>query len=175
VASGEVLLEISLYDPFHTSATSQHIHQKLMGITAADNDVEEDDEDLERSISRIDSLELDDDDDDEESALDEPPEDAKDETVEKKRRRLRLARLRKKAKQRAYEFSGLSDLDGVLFLEIGSINDLPPERNGMICSLRLGRCTMKCADYDVSFTNIFRHGSVCCYLTWEEDLQNKSR
>jgi len=109
-----------------------------MGITAADNDVEEDDEDLERSISRIDSLELDDEDDDGESAVDEPPENAKDETVEKKRRRLRLARLRKKAKQRAYEFSGLSDLDGVLFLEIGSINDLPPERNGLLCFFELG-------------------------------------
>jgi len=103
-----------------------------MGITAADNNVDEDYDELEQSLSRVDSLELDDEEDDGESPFDELPEDAKKETVEKKGRRLRLARLKKKAKQRAYEFSGLSDLDGVLFLEIGRITDLPPERNGTI-------------------------------------------
>lgn len=50
-------------------------------------------------------------------------------TNEKQRRRLKLARLKKKAKQAAYEFSGLSDLAGVLFLEIQKVSDLPPERN----------------------------------------------
>jgi phosphatidylserine decarboxylase len=41
-----------------------------------------------------------------------------------------LAKLRRKAKQRAYEFSGKTEVAGVLFLEIQKITDLPPERNG---------------------------------------------
>jgi len=126
--SGEILLEISLYDPLHTSATTQHIFQKLMGITAANKDLD-DDRDSDPYLLRADSGDLD---DDEDSALDEPLEDPKNETPEKKNRRLRLARLKRHAKQRAYEFSGLSDLDGVLFLEISRINDLPPERNGRV-------------------------------------------
>ena len=50
-------------------------------------------------------------------------------TNEKHKRRLKLARLKKKATEAAYEFSGLSDLAGVLFLEIQKVSDLPPERN----------------------------------------------
>lgn len=50
-------------------------------------------------------------------------------TNEKHKRRLKLARLKKRAKDAAYEFSGLSDLAGVLFLEIQRVSDLPPERN----------------------------------------------
>ena len=42
--------------------------------------------------------------------------------------------MKKKAKQRAYEFSGTSDLAGVLFLEVAKITDLPPERNSKIMS-----------------------------------------
>ena len=53
------------------------------------------------------------------------------ETPEKRKRRRRLARIRKQAKQRAYEFSRMSDVAGVLFLEISKITDLPPERNSM--------------------------------------------
>jgi len=49
---------------------------------------------------------------------------------DRNRRRRRLAKLRRKATQRAYEFSGSSDLHGVLFLEISRITNLPPERNG---------------------------------------------
>jgi len=55
---------------------------------------------------------------------------SKSELPERKRRRRRLAKLRRKATQRAYEFSGSSDLHGVLFLEISRITNLPPERNG---------------------------------------------
>ena len=54
---------------------------------------------------------------------------------EKHKRRLKLARLKKKAKERAYEFSGLSDMAGVLFLEIQRVTDLPPEKNSkLLCS-----------------------------------------
>lgn len=48
----------------------------------------------------------------------------------KKKKRRRVARIKRKTKQRAYEFSGMSDVAGVLFLEVQKITDLPPERNG---------------------------------------------
>ena len=59
------------------------------------------------------------------------------ETVEGKRRRKRMAILKRKAKQRGYEFTNGSDVAGVLFLEIQRITDLPPERNGMSRKLDL--------------------------------------
>lgn len=81
-------------------------------------------------LSKADSQEPYDDDD-----LDDLPADEADDIdgavtdpVEKKKRR-RLAGLKKKVKQRAYEFSGESDVAGVLFIEIQKVTDLPPERN----------------------------------------------
>lgn len=89
-------------------------------------------EGLEDPLSKTDSQEPDDEDDGE---LDDLPADEADDVdgavadpVEKKKRK-RLAGLKKKAKQRAYEFSGESDVAGVLFIEIQKITDLPPERN----------------------------------------------
>ena len=51
---------------------------------------------------------------------------------EKKRRRLKLAKLKRKAKEHGYEFTGGSDVAGVLFIEIQRISDLPPEKNGVL-------------------------------------------
>lgn len=73
----------------------------------------------------------DDDDEEEEDISDETEDPSTPEAVEKRKRRLRLKRLKKKVKARAYEFSGGSDCVGIIFLEIGRITDLPPERNGM--------------------------------------------
>jgi phosphatidylserine decarboxylase len=52
---------------------------------------------------------------------------------EKRRRRLRLARLRRKSlAARAYQFSGSgTGVQGIVFMEIVRVTDLPPERNGM--------------------------------------------
>lgn len=49
--------------------------------------------------------------------------------TEKRKKKLRLARLRRKTKARAYEFSGGTDVVGIVFLDIVKITDLPPERN----------------------------------------------
>lgn len=55
------------------------------------------------------------------------------EVVEKRRRRLRMARLRRKSlAARAYQFSGSgTGVQGMVFMEIVKVTDLPPERNGM--------------------------------------------
>ncbi|KAF1814885.1 hypothetical protein P152DRAFT_236963 [Eremomyces bilateralis CBS 781.70] len=119
--TGRVQLHLSLSDPSNPAATPQQIIQKFSTITGADG-VDDDDEKGEQE-----SPELEDEDEiDEEDgqALAEKTE----ETRTKKRRR-RIAKLRRKAKQKAYEFNGGSVVAGVLYLEICKITDLPPERN----------------------------------------------
>lgn len=124
IVSGEVLVQFSIVDPVHSSATPQQLYQKFCGLVSVSPDPDEADEDLER----MSSTELDEEEEDEEEALDETDEN-KEVTKEKRKKRLKIAKLRRKAKQRAYEFSGNSEVAGVLFLEISKITDLPPERN----------------------------------------------
>lgn len=74
----------------------------------------------------------DDEEDDEEADLetsDETDDPIKSSGTEKRTKKLRLARLKKKTKARAYEFSGGTDVVGIVFLDIVKITDLPPERN----------------------------------------------
>ncbi|KAF2453627.1 phosphatidylserine decarboxylase proenzyme [Lineolata rhizophorae] len=122
VVTGEVLLGFSLIDPSNASASPQEILQKLSLIATSSPTIDEDE-----SLSRIDSGELED--EEEEETSDETDDSKKPETVEKRRRRMRLKRLKKRATLRGYEFSGTSDVAGVLFLEVIKITDLPPEKN----------------------------------------------
>jgi len=120
-------------DTSDSSARSKDLLQKLASLIgiSPDDDISEDED-----LSRLDSLDLDEDggDDDE---IDEKNPETSDETdnpqkpekAEKRRRKLRLKRLKKRAKARAYEFTGGTNVVGVVFLEIGKITDLPPERN----------------------------------------------
>lgn len=128
--TGEVLLQFSIYDPIHTSATSQQILSKFAGMVASIPDAEND---LDSTISRESTNDRDDESDEAGEATDANNDEQEDpnrsETSEKRTRRMRLARIKKRAKQKAYEFSGMSDLAGVLFLEISRVTDLPPEKN----------------------------------------------
>lgn len=135
------MLGFSLYDPLHAAATPHQLQQRLLALAAASSDLDDsDDALLQLGDSNIDN---DSDDADEEEGADtlgplhtgadiEP---SSRDTVrgtnipEKSRRRMKLAKLKKRAKERAYEFSGLSEMAGVLFLEISKITDLPPEKN----------------------------------------------
>lgn len=132
--SGEVLLKFTLYDPLNTAANSQQILQKFYGVVAdSPDDDEEDDEDL---LARINTGDLDDlsEEDDEKEPSDETddgtrtPSGTPDEKQRQKRRR-KIKKLKRKSKLKAYEFSNMSDVAGVLFLEINRITDLPPEKN----------------------------------------------
>lgn len=118
-ASGEILIRFSIFDPINTTATPQQVLQKFYGIVALEPT--EGDEDLDE-LSRANTGDLDEDDDDDDD-------NQKPEQVEKRKKRHRLARLKRKTKLKAYEFNGLSDIAGVLFLEIQKVTDLPPERN----------------------------------------------
>ncbi|KAF2137482.1 uncharacterized protein K452DRAFT_291530 [Aplosporella prunicola CBS 121167] len=124
IVSGEVLLQFSIIDPIHTSATPDQLWQKFLGVAATATTPGLEDEELERLESGDLESET-----EEEDASDEIDDTKKAEKKEKKRKKLRLAKLKKKVKERAYEFNGNSDVAGVLFLEIQKITDLPPEKN----------------------------------------------
>lgn len=142
--SGEVQLQFSLVDTQDSSARPPEILQKLAALLALSA---EDESDGDEDLTRLDSLDLEDDDEDEDE-LDEKNPDTSDETddptkpakaeKEKRKRRLRLKRMKTRAKARAYEFTGGTDVVGIVFLEICKITDLPPERNSKraatICS-----------------------------------------
>lgn len=140
--TGEVLLELSIYDPVHATATPQHLQQKLLGMVASAPDLSDGEDDLQ--LSSLETEDMRDESDEESPESDSRPSEPSDlertDTKAKHKRRLKLARLKKKAKERAYEFSGMSDLAGVLFLEIQRVCDLPPERNSRCAILANRMC-----------------------------------
>ena len=118
-----------------SSARPHEILQRLAALLAISP---EDESDGDEDLSRLNSLDLEDEDDDDDE-IDEKNPETSDETddptkpakteKEKRKRRLQMKRLKKRAKARAYEFTGGTDVVGIVFLEICKITDLPPERN----------------------------------------------
>ena len=138
--TGEVLMKFTLYDPMNTSASPQQILQKFSGVVAeAPGDDDDDDDDDEELLSRLSSREDADDDDDDDDEDKDPSDETEDGTrtpsggddssKAARKRQKKIAKLRRKNKLKSYEFSGMSDVAGVLFLEINRITDLPPEKN----------------------------------------------
>ena len=173
--SGEVQLQFTLADP--TNPTSPDVLQRLHSMINITSEEEDDDEDEE--ISRLDSQDLeeeeDDDADPDPDTSDETDDPAKPGKAEKKRRRkLKLAKLKRKTKARAYEFSGGSDVVGMIFLEVSKVFDLPPERNSKNRHLYQLSAQIVVLTQFNSHENIFRYGSLCSYFTWTKDIQNQS-
>ena len=132
-------MQFALADTSEPSATPQELLQKLSVFTAVGPDDESDDDD--EALAQMDSLDLDDDDDDdvdekEPETSDETDDLSKPEKAEKRSKKLRVKRLKRKTKARAYNFGGGTDCVGIVFLEIGKITDLPPERNSEYRILR---------------------------------------
>lgn len=119
--SGEILLQFSLADSANPAATPLDIHRKFKRLVYCGDDEDQ-----------IPPAEFDDIDRDDETS-DEADDSIGPEPVEKRRRRLRLARLRRKSlAARAYQFSGSgTGVQGIVFMEIVRVTDLPPEKNGM--------------------------------------------
>ncbi|KAJ5623444.1 hypothetical protein N7490_012049 [Penicillium lividum] len=119
--SGEILLQFSLSDPTSPTASPSDTYRKFKKVVCAGDD---------EDPIEIPAVDLDDLDRDEETS-DEADDLTKPEIVEKRRRRLRLARLRRKSlAARAYQFSGTgSGVQGIVFMEIVKVTDLPPEKN----------------------------------------------
>lgn len=171
--SGEVQMQFTLADP--NNPTAPDIVQRLNAMVriSTEEDGDEDDE-----ASRLSSNELDDEDDDDDVDVDlETSDETTDDPTKigkeaKKKRRLRLAKLKKKTKARAYEFTGESDVVGMVFLEVSKIKDLPPERNSESLNPNVQKQYISPL---VSDTNIVRHGSFCCHVFRPENIPNPSR
>lgn len=121
--SGEILLQFSLSDPALPGASPTDTYRKFRNLAC----IGEEDDPLDQiPTAELDELDLD------EETSDETDDQTKPEIVEKRRRRLRLARLRRKSlAARAYQFSGSgTGVQGIVFMEIVRVTDLPPEKNG---------------------------------------------
>lgn len=123
MVSGEILLQFSLLDSSNPTASPTDTYHKFRTLVSSGD--EEDD------FPQIPSITLDDADREEETS-DETDDPTKPEVVEKRRCRLRLKRLKRKSlAARAYQFSGAGNgVQGIVFMEIVKVTDLPPERNG---------------------------------------------
>ena len=84
------------------------------------------DEDLDE-LTRVETADMDEEYDEHDQST--PSKEKDSETLDKEKRNKKLAKLKRKTKLRSYQFTGVSDVAGVLFLEVSNITDLPPERN----------------------------------------------
>lgn len=130
--SGEILLQFALVDPNNPNASPADILRKFRAAIkaeGADGDGEEDEDDF---VAGSGNEQDEPDNSNVAESSDETDDAAGSEVREKRRRRLRLRRLKRKSiAARAYEFSGASSgIDGLVFMEISKITDLPPEKNG---------------------------------------------
>ncbi|KAI1912776.1 phosphatidylserine decarboxylase [Ophidiomyces ophidiicola] len=117
--SGQIQLQFSLYDASDLTASPEDICCKFSALVTSGDDDEE-------AIIPASS------DDKSDATSDETTDDpARLGSAENRRRKLRLAKLRDKSiAARAYEFSGAKDgVSGIVFLEVGKVLDLPPEKN----------------------------------------------
>ena len=165
-------MQFSIVDPFNPSATPRDIFNRFMAIAAIGTSPDEEDDD---ELARLESQEADADDDEDEKAedtSDETDDPNKPEVAEKRRKKLRLARLKRKTKARAYEYTGGTDVVGIVFLEINRITDLPPERNSMLPHVVPRTVVFDVAHHFDSDTNLFRHGPIRCGFVGEENLPN---
>ncbi|KAL3496774.1 phosphatidylserine decarboxylase-domain-containing protein [Aspergillus germanicus] len=123
--SGEILLQFSLSDPATPTAPPTEIYKRFKTLVCAGEE-----DDYFPSVSSSTILEESGDGIEEETS-DETDDPTKPEVVEKRRRRLRLKRLKRKSlAHRAYQFSGVGNgVQGIVFMEIVKVTDLPPERN----------------------------------------------
>ncbi|KAF9251782.1 hypothetical protein LCP9604111_1778 [Penicillium roqueforti] len=124
--SGEILLQFSLADSANPAATPAEIFSKFKKLVYSGD---EDDQNSQIPPADLDDLDRDEDSSDEPDDAAGGPEGGPE--GGEKRRRLRLARLRRKSlAARAYQFSGSgTGVQGIVFMEIVRVTDLPPERN----------------------------------------------
>ncbi|KAE9375185.1 phosphatidylserine decarboxylase-like protein [Stipitochalara longipes BDJ] len=127
--SGEVQLQFTLFDCTNHGATPAEVLAKFRALAGVVDlpDVVTPTKQLSRTTPS--GEEEDEYFDEDEEPSDETDDPTKPENVEKRRRKLRLRGLRKKKQLSAYEFSGGSEVVGIVFLEIRKITDLPPEKN----------------------------------------------
>ncbi|KAJ4514686.1 phosphatidylserine decarboxylase [Exophiala dermatitidis] len=157
--SGEVLMQFSIVDSANPSASPEEIRRKFQAYIGA----EDEDDDLSRAPTNIDNEigdeEVDDLDEDLESVTESDTTQKPSTVVDKKAKKRRLARLRRKSiAARAYNFLGAdNDTNGVIFLEVVKITDLPPERNMTRTSFDMDPFVVIALGRKVFRTKVIRH------------------
>ena len=163
-----MLLQFTVLDPFNTAASSQQILQRFFGLVASEPLQDDDDID---GLSRVDTGNDFDEDDDNDQDIQEADEGKTMEQSEKRKKKNRLARLKRRTKLRAYQFSGQSAVAGVLFLEIQKITDLPPEKNSTRQAIRLQSIQADvCSD-----PHLLRHGPFRGHFSRPKDISYACR
>ncbi|TVY35969.1 Phosphatidylserine decarboxylase proenzyme [Lachnellula occidentalis] len=128
--SGEVQLQFTLYDSSNVASPPAQILEKFRALAGIDiSDISNSAPSTPGLVGNAGGDDEDEYFDEDEEPSDETDDPTKPESAEKRRRKLRLRGLRKKKQAGAYEFGGGSEVVGIVFLEIGKITDLPPERN----------------------------------------------
>ncbi|KAF4595323.1 Phosphatidylserine decarboxylase [Ophiocordyceps camponoti-floridani] len=141
VVSGEVQLQFTLFDTNNLAASPQQVFEKLYSLISAANVGSS------RSVTPSATPHLAptmvvgpqsdgagvDEDEENFTELDEPMEEndglTGQERAEKRKRRLRIKGLKRRQRQNLYAFNGVSDVVGIIFIEICKVTDLPPEHN----------------------------------------------
>lgn len=128
--SGDVQLQFTLFDTTNLTASPASTLEKFRQLAGV-VDLGESGTPMTQSDSRTPGEDGDEGGyfDEDERSSDETDDPTKPENIEKRKRKIRLRGLRKKKSAGGYEFSGGSEVVGIVFLEIGKITDLPPEKN----------------------------------------------
>jgi phosphatidylserine decarboxylase len=129
--SGEVQLQFTLYDTSTPGTTPQQVMEKFWSVAGIEPELLTPTKSGNGTNGAAMHRDEDEDDelDEEEEPSDETEDSSKPETVEKRRRRMRIKGLKKRKQHQLYAYKGDSDVMGIVFLEIGKITDLPPEKN----------------------------------------------
>ncbi|KAL2424052.1 Phosphatidylserine decarboxylase proenzyme 3 [Exophiala dermatitidis] len=152
-------MQFSIVDSANPSASPEEIRRKFQAYIGA----EDEDDDLSRAPTNIDNEigdeEVDDLDEDLESVTESDTTQKPSTVVDKKAKKRRLARLRRKSiAARAYNFLGAdNDTNGVIFLEVVKITDLPPERNMTRTSFDMDPFVVIALGRKVFRTKVIRH------------------
>ncbi|TQS35373.1 hypothetical protein Golomagni_04208 [Golovinomyces magnicellulatus] len=150
--SGDVQLQLTLYDSTNLSATPAQILEKFRTISSLFYLSDTSPPSTKPSVSDI---QVSDDVDYEQSG--ESDATTKSGTTEKRRRKLKLRSLRKKKNMTGYEFSGNGEVVGIVFLEICKITDLPPERNVTRTSFDMDPFVIASLGKKTHRTRVIRH------------------
>lgn len=152
--SGEVQLQFALVDPMNHAAPSHEVLERFRAIAGASfSDGGRVPNTGSNTASPLAETESDEyfEQEDEQFAEEGP------EAAEKRRKRLRLKGLRRTKHRGAYEFSGESDVVGIIFLDIQRITDLPPERNVTRTSFDMDPFVIASVGKKTYRTRVIRH------------------
>lgn len=133
IVSGEVQLQFTMYDSSTPGSTPAQVMEKFWAIAGIDPESITPTKTISNSSIGLSGSLRDEDEyeelDEDEEPSDETEDSSKPEVQEKRRRRMRIRGLKKRKQNQLYNFMGGSDVVGIVFLEISTVTDLPPEKN----------------------------------------------